>query len=118
MRTENRGKLENNNIENTCLLLWACKAAFPGLQVDIRQLMTAHEPSQKTKNLSRDGTNVVAVIAYYFCQGRLSDLFQLTGRECRFDRVRGSVWLIFEPEPISHSQASKLLGNEALERWA
>ena len=110
--------LENNKIANTRLLWFTLKAAFPDFQIDIRQLLTADKAFQKTENLLRDGSNVVAIIAYYFCQGRLSDLLQLTGRECCFGRMQGSFWLIFEPEPISHSQASKLLSEEALERWA
>ena len=108
--------MENNKITNTCLLWLAHKAASPDFQVDIWQLNTADKACQKTENLPRDGTNVVTIFAYYFCQGCLSDLLQLTGRECRFGRLRGSFWLIFEPEPISHSQASKLFSNEALER--
>ena len=112
--TENTGTLTNNKITNTCLLWFTHKAASPDFQVDIRQLITADKAFHKTENLLRDGSNVVAIIAYYFCQGRLSDLLQLTGRECCFGRMQGSFWLIFEPEPISHSQASKLLSENVV----
>ena len=66
--------LENNKIANTSLLWFTLKAAFPGFQIDIRQPFTADKAFQKTENLLWDGSNAVAIIAYYFCQGRLSDL--------------------------------------------
>ena len=81
------GTLENDKIANTCLLWFTHKTVFPDFQVDIRQLITVDKACKKTENLLRDGSNVVTIIAYYFCQGCLSDLLQLTGRECRFGRL-------------------------------
>ena len=68
--------------------------------------------------MPRDGSDVVAVTAYYFCQGSLPDLLQLTGCECCFCRTRGTFWFVFVPEAIPHTQAPKLLSNEASERRA